>query len=155
MTTNAPGATPDDLDLAAPLVTDADVLQRVDLLVDQECRQRRTLWLVFVTSVGAQLPVVVPVDHLPEWPEQRGVANLCFILANVIDNAAPGASAIITLTRPGDPEFADADRAWFRALTQATQARATAIRMLCLATESGVHQVTPGDLLLTTPAISS
>jgi hypothetical protein len=142
----SPGAPEGSPDLNAPLITDADVLRRVAELVDQDPRQR-TLWLFFMSPEGVQLPVVVPIDGLPPRPDPRYASNLCWIITNVVDNAAPGSSAVITLSRPGEPELGCDDRSWFRTLRQAAQDRGAPIRMMCLATPAGVRPASPSEIL--------
>lgn len=133
---------PPDIDLTAPLSTDHDVIGRVDRLLDQQSRRRRSLWLLFLASGGVQLPVVVPIDDVPKRPDPHLVGNLCDVIAQVLGEAAADGSAVIALTRPGDETVDDSDRYWFRTLQAAALERGAAIRMICLATEASVRQLT-------------
>ena len=142
METDAPGGPPD---LTAPLVTDDDVLHRVDRLLDRTSRYRRSLWLLFLSGDGVQLPAVIPIDDTPDHPDQELVGNLCGVIIDVLDDAAPGGSAVVALTRPGDKTIGDTDRSWSHALHEAARERGAPIRMLCLATQGGVRQLTPDD----------
>ena len=90
MRTSAAGDPP-DLDLTAPLTTDQDVLRRIDWLVDQHSRRNRTLWLRFLTSDDVPLPVVVPIDDVPEWPDPQIAGNICFVIADVLAHRLRGA----------------------------------------------------------------
>jgi hypothetical protein len=130
------------LDLAAPLTSDQDVMRRVDRLLDQDSRRRRSLWLLFLSGSGVQLPVVVPIDDVPERPDALLVGNLCGVIADVLGEAAAAGSAVVTLTRPGDDSLDDSDRCWFGALDAAARDRGAAIRLICLATQAGVRQLT-------------
>jgi hypothetical protein len=141
-TYSAPGAL--DIDLAAPLSTDEDVIRRIDSLVDQESRQLRSLWLVFLSGDGVQLPVVVPIDDVPEWPVPDLVGNVCSVIAHVVHETTAG-SALITLTRPGDDTVSDSDRYWLRTLAAAAGEHGAAIRMMCLATQGSVRRLTLDD----------
>ncbi len=143
MVANTPGMR--GFDPAAPLNTDQDVLHRVNYLVDQDSRRRRSLWLMFLSAEHVQLPVIVPVDDVPEYPDPGFAGNLCAVIANVLSGAAPGGSAVMTLARPGDEAVAGTDRDWSRALIGAAATHGITIRMLCLATESGVQQMVPDD----------
>jgi lysophospholipase L1-like esterase len=144
MTTPAAGDAP-DLDLTAPLSTDQDVLRRVDWLVDQHSRRNRTLWLLFLSSNGVTLPVVVPIDGVPERPDPQFVGNMCFVIADVLARQAPGGTAVVVLTRPGSESVDDTDRYWFRTIRDAAREHGASIRMLCLATPASVRQLTVRD----------
>jgi hypothetical protein len=129
-----------DIDPAAPLCTDRDVLLRVDALVDQPSRLRRSLWLLFLSGDGVQLPVAVPIDDVPERPDATLVANLCDVIAQVLADAAPTGSAVIALTRAGDETVDESDRSWFGTLHSCARERGAAIRLLCLVTPASVRQ---------------
>jgi hypothetical protein len=134
-----------EFDPADALVTDTDVLRRIDRLLDRDSRQERSVWLLFLTSDGTQLPVVVPIDDVPERPDPELVGNLCHMVADVLSDAAPEGSAVITLTRPGSETVDDTDRYWFRTLHGAAREQGVPVRMLCLATKAGIRQLTLDD----------
>ena len=144
MRTFAAGDAP-DLDLTAPLSTDQDVLRCVDRLVDQRSRRNRSLWLLFVSSDGVPLPVVVPIDGVPERPDPQFVGNMCFVIADVLAHHAPGGTAVVVLTRPGSETVDDTDRYWFRTIHGGARERGASIRMLALATQTTVRQLTVDD----------
>jgi hypothetical protein len=144
MTTNSASALP-DIDLAAPLRTDQDLLRRIDHLLDQDSRRLRSLWLLFLDGDGVQLPVVVPIDDVPERPDPPLVGNLCDMIGHITGDAAAAGSAVIALTRPGGGTVNDSDRYWFRTLRASASERGVAIRMICLATRAGVRQLTLDD----------
>jgi hypothetical protein len=146
MATDLSGAAP-GFDPAAPLDTDKDLLRRVDRLLDLDARHRRSLWLLFLSGEHVQLPVVVPVDDVPDRPDSELVGNLCGVIAEVLEDAAPGGSAVITLTRPGGEAVLETDACWFRALSDAARERGASIRMICLATQTGVRQLTLDDAI--------
>jgi hypothetical protein len=136
MTTATAGATP-DFDLAAPLPTDDDVLRRVDLLLDDNARQLRSVVLLFLAADGAQLPAMVPIDDVPELPDPMLVNSVCWLIAEALTEHA-GGSAVVVLTRPGAGRANDADRRWCRLLHAGARQHRAAIRAVCLATPSGV-----------------
>jgi hypothetical protein len=141
MTTTAQGPVPAS-DLVVPLRSDEDVLRRVDLLVDQDARQERSIWLLFLAASGVQLPVVVPIDGVPEYPDPTTARTLCWVIAEALRDNVPGGHAVVVLTRPGADHADNADRAWAMALHRAAGDRGTCIRMVCLATPSGVRLIT-------------
>jgi hypothetical protein len=144
MATRTPGGA-SDWDAADPLLTDQDVLGRVDRLLDPDSWRQRSVWLMFLSGDGTQLPVMVPIDDVPERPDPQLVGNLCHVIADVLADAAPEGSAVVALTRPGSETVNDADRYWFQTLYGAAREQGASIRMVCLATQSGVRQLTPDD----------
>lgn len=126
-----------------PLATDHDVLARVGQLVDPGAARSRSLWLFFLDRHGAQLPVAVPVDDLPEDADPQFAASLCAIVADVLAAHEPAGSAVLALARPGPSAPGEADLRWARALAAAAGERGAAIRLLCLATPGQVRDLHP------------
>jgi hypothetical protein len=137
MTTVASGPLPAS-DIAVPLRTDGDVLRRVDLLVDHRARELRSVWLLFIAATGVQLPVVVPIDNVPERPDLTTARSLCWVIAEALRENVPGGHAIVVLTRPGAGPAADADQDWATTLHRAAHDRGASLRLVCLATPAGV-----------------
>lgn len=129
------------IDLAAPLSTDQDIIRRVDHLLDQDSRRHRSLWLLFLSSDGVQLPVVVPID-MPAHPDSLLARNLSGVIAHVLGEPGTAASAVITLTRPGAETVDDSEREWLRTLQVAARECGAAIRLICVATQAGTRRVT-------------
>lgn len=137
MTTTTQGPLPAS-DIAVPLRTDGDVLRRIDLLIDQDARQLRSIWLLFVSASGVQLPVVVPIDGVPEHPDLTTARSLCWVVAEALRENVPGGHAVVVLTRPGAGTADDTDLDWAATLHRAACDRGASLRMVCLATPSGV-----------------
>lgn len=136
------GGTP-DFDLLAPLSTDADVLNRVDQIIGYDARRRRSMWLLFLDPDGVQLPVIVPIDDFPAEPEADGALSICHLIAHVLEDAAPGGSAVITLVRGDGRALIGSDRHWLLALQEAAAHADARLRMICLATADGIRQLEP------------
>jgi hypothetical protein len=146
MTTTTQGSVPAS-DIAVPLRTDEDLLRRIDLLIDQDARQERSIWLLFVSASGVQLPVVVPIDGVPERPDLTTARSLCWVIAEALRENVPGGHAVVVLTRPGAGQ-GDADLDWATTLHRAAGDRGASLRMVCLATPAGVFRVAataPGE----------
>lgn len=129
--------------LPVPVVTDQDVLRRVAAIIDPAARNNRTLWLFFLGPGGRQASLIVPIDDIPEHPAAGSIGNVCYIAAEVLTQASPGGSAVITLSRPGSTRLTDSDRHFLRALQRGASTHATPVRMLCLATPQGVRELGP------------
>ncbi len=129
--------------LAAPVISDDDVLGRVAAVIDPAARQHRTLWLLFLDRDGTQADLAMPVDGLPERPGAAAAGHVCFVAAESIAQAPGLVSVVITLTRPGTLHRTDADRHLLRALQHGASRYAAPVRMLCLATPEGVRELGP------------
>jgi len=140
MTTHTDGPLPAS-DIAVPLRSDEDVLRRIDLLVDQNARQVRSIWLLFLSASGVQQPVVVPIDGVPEHPDLTTARSLCWVIAEALRHNVPGGQAVVVLTRPGTDRAGDTDRDWSTTLHRAARDRCASLRMVCLATPSGVRSL--------------
>jgi hypothetical protein len=127
--------------LAVPVITDADVLNRVSAIISPAARRHRTLWLFFLQDDGTQVNLIVPVDGVPERPDASLVANVCRVASESVAQTASLTSVIITFSRPGTPLVTTADLRLLRALRQGAARYATPVRLLCLATPEGVSQL--------------
>jgi len=125
-----------------PIVTDAEVVERVDALIEPSARRRRALWLTFVDTHGYQAPVVVPIDGLPTFPDPRSLETVTRIFQRLL---GPGDAAILALVRPGEAVITDFDRRWCRSLHDASRLRDVAIRMFCSVTPHGTRRLTLDD----------
>jgi hypothetical protein len=123
--------------------SDADVLDRVGACIDKQSRTGRSLWIMFVDPGGAQLPVLVPIDGVPECPEPDDARAVCHLITQVLNDAAPGGSAVISLTRSGTGHIRESDRRWTSTLLRAAADEDTSLRMVCLATSDGMCQLGP------------
>jgi hypothetical protein len=125
-----------------PLHTEADVLRRIEQLIEPDARCRQSLWLFFLDRNQHQLPVVVPIDDVPDDPEPELVGNLCYIVAEVLGDSEPEGSVVFVLTRPGPAVPDEGDRTWRDRLRDAAAEHRARIRMTCLATPDGVVPLT-------------
>ena len=122
----------------APVQTEDDVLRRVGQLIEPDMRLRQSLWLFFFDRNQQQLPVVVPIDDVPDDPDPELVGNLCFIVSEVLGDSEPQGSVVFVLTRPGPVMPEEPDLTWRDRLREAAAEHGAPVRMLCLATPEGV-----------------
>ncbi|MHA6625754.1 hypothetical protein ACU61A_10015 [Pseudonocardia sichuanensis] len=127
------------------LLTDADVLQRVEQLVGPAAAARQ-LWIMFVDGDGRQSPVIVPISDIPLRPELRviddlaaGLRDLCAQLSTEVG----GGSVVFTLERLGRDAVLAGDRQWAAALEQACHRAGASLRGVYLSTSGGVHRIPP------------
>ena len=129
--------------LAAPVISDDDVLGRIAAVIGHAARHRRTLWLLFLAGDGTQAGPVMQVDGLPGRPGGAAAGHVCYLASESIARAPGLVSVVITLTRPGTSQRTDADRHLLRALQHGAGRHGTPVRMLCLATSEGVRELGP------------
>lgn len=127
-----------------PLDSDLEVERRVDTLIGRA--HQRQLWLLFLDEERVQLPLLIPVEHLPsELPEAGGSS---FALA-IHDTARTvgAASVVIVLEELHGPEITARDRAWAKAIHEACEAEGVPVRGILLSHRGGVRWMPQHDYL--------
>ena len=133
--------TPDHRDLP-PLLTDADVLARVEMLVGR-ASQDRTLWMLFVDGDHRQAPLVVPVDGVPYLPDDTvdGLGRMLEQVLPELETASGTGSVVFVSERFGPRGVVPADRDWADALAALCARTGVTLRGVFAATRSGVLRV--------------
>jgi hypothetical protein len=127
-----------------PVITDADVLARIDEIIEPAARRERALWLFFFYSDGTQAPVIVPIEDMPELPEEDDTELPFHMLRHFYGlNEDDDLSFVLTLCRDGTLELTESDRRWLCLLQGGIKEHAAPVRMLCLATPEGVRPLGP------------
>jgi hypothetical protein len=127
-----------------PVITDADVLARVDEIIAPAARRERALWLFFFYSDGTQAPVIVPLEDMPELPEEDDTEVPFHMLRHFYGlNEDDDLSFVLTLCRDGALGLTESDRRWLRLLQEGIKEYAAPVRMLCLATPEGTRALGP------------
>jgi hypothetical protein len=135
-----PGATLADQLASIPVTTDADVLARVDEVIDPAARLERALWLFFFYPDGTQAPVVVPLDDLPEMPSEDDAEVPFHLLRHFYGLEGGGElSFVLVICRDGELELTISDRQWLAVLRWGITEYAAPVRCICLATPRGVR----------------
>jgi hypothetical protein len=130
---------------AAPLRTEADVLDRVRSLVGGAITNRQ-LWVMFVDGDDKQTPVIMPISDMPRYPHKELLGNLTEVIGGLRDqlrtDRGPG-SVILTVERYGGDEVTAIDREWAAALAACCIRARTPLRGVFLSTRCGVRPL-PG-----------
>jgi hypothetical protein len=137
------GATLADRLSKIPVVTDADVLARVDVIIEPESRKPLTLWVFFLNPDGTQPMVIMPIDDIPEQPDVEDGEFVFQMLSHLYGPDSPDGSLILTISRDGTTAPTEGDRRWLRALQHGVAEYAAPVRMFCLATPEGVRDLGP------------
>lgn len=125
-----------------PLVDDAALLAFANFLHDGVTPRRRTLWFVMLDGERRPLPVIVPVDHVPDEPDPHMVNDLGRAWREILQGE-PGASILLMLERPGSAAASFEDHAWRVALRAAAGEHDLAVAAFFLATADGVVALSP------------
>jgi hypothetical protein len=125
-----------------PLRDVAALLAFATFLHDGVRPRRRTLWLVLLDGERRPLPVIVPVDHVPEEPDALMVSNLGRAWREIL-LGEPGASVLLMLERPGPAAPSFDDLAWRAALGATAAEHGVGLAAFFLATADGVRPLTP------------
>ncbi len=122
------------------------ILSTLEDIIDRRSRDQRSLWIMWLDQQSRPLPVISPIDDLPDEPDDLLVRNLFGILGDMLDGHAPGGSVLLTVTRPGPLSIEDFDRRWFFALH--AMARSSGVRLLDLhlATRAGTRSLQLDDV---------
>ena len=127
-----------------PVITDADVIARVDEVIEPSARQERALWLFFFYSDGTQAPVLVPIDDMPELPGHEDAEVAFHMLRHFYGlTDDDDLSFVLTVCRDGTLGQTDSDSQWLRVLQWGISEYAAPVRMICLATPEGVRDLGP------------
>ena len=133
---------PSDIIPDQPLADDAALLAFANFLHDGVRPRRRTLWFVMLDGERRPLPVIVPVDHVPDEPDLRLVSDLGRAWREILQ-CEPGAAILLMLERPGSSAASFEDHAWRVALRAAAAEHDLAVAAFFLATADGVVALAP------------
>lgn len=123
-----------------PLTTDALIEQRVAELLGRAVK--RQLWLMFLDEQDVQLPLLVPLDGMPQLPPTDGSLDA---LLGQLGDVADAKSFIFVLERYADAELTPADIAWAAALHSACDAADIRLRGILVSHKRGVRWVAQDD----------
>ena len=125
-----------------PLTTDADITERVELLIGRA--NQRQLWLLFLDELNLQLPLLIPVEGLPVSPTEAETALILDRVREVMGEL--GASSIVVVIErygPSAPTPQDLD--WARSIRRACEATGVSLRAQLLSHRTGVSWISTED----------
>ena len=145
----ADSATPDPFPqrqfVDAPHVTSLpDLVDRWHLVLDGEFFDQRSVWMLWFDALGHQLPVVVPIDGLPDELDDRFLSGLRPICSVTRDGGAH--SFAMALSRRGTSQITSVDKQQTRALLELGRSVDLEVWPMHLATNGSVREITLDDL---------
>ncbi|HEY5222703.1 MAG TPA: hypothetical protein VIJ18_06605 [Microbacteriaceae bacterium] len=125
-----------------PILTGADIEQRVKALIGSACR--RSLWLLFTDRDDIQLKVLIPIEDYPTGPCVGDAESLAAMMKQLMGDL-DAAHVILIWERRGSERFTPSDRAWARAMHDACSDSAVSVRAQLISHRSGVRSFSPDD----------
>jgi hypothetical protein len=105
-----------------PVRSAAELTRRWADLLDPPVFAGRSLWLMWLTADGRSLPLIVPVDDLPDVPDLLTLRGLGDFSETVTEGL--GIAHLATaLCRPGHPTITVADQEWADGLGEVLSTR--------------------------------
>lgn len=127
-----------------PLHTDADLLRWARFVNHGVDPVRCTLWVLLLDEHDMPLPVILPIEDIPQAPDDEApqvVRNLGKIAQDMI----PGGAMVLMLERPGLDQRMSADDAWHDLLRAELNAAGVRVRAIFLAACGQVWPFTLDD----------
>lgn len=115
-----------------PLRTDADLRRWARFISGGLNPLRRTLWVMFLDRDDKPVPTVLPIDGIPDLPDEEA-SRMAHNLSKIGQDMAPGGAVVLMLERPGVMRRAAADDAWHSMLRRELTAAGMRVRAMFLA----------------------
>jgi hypothetical protein len=119
----------------APVLSPIELTARwSDLLLDPPTFSMRSLWLGWMAADGVMLPLLTPVDGLPDDPDPQLCEGLVGLHSAIVELSGSGPLHLATaLCRPGSRDVTANDVAWAEVLRSGVGERIDASWSLHLA----------------------
>jgi hypothetical protein len=124
-----------------PLTSQVLIEERVRALIGRACR--RQLWFLFLDGDQVQLPLMIPLDDLPNSPDDT-VHDLARAMGRAMD-AAGAESIIIVIERYASSALTPADIAWAKGVHDAFDLEQINLRGVVLSHNRGVRWIAQDD----------
>lgn len=96
-----------------PIRSAADLTARWATVLDPPVFGARSLWLAWIADDGRMLPIVVPIDDVPELTDYRLLVGLRDLHGAIVEAHLEGKGHLaMALCRPGPPEITTVDNEW-------------------------------------------
>jgi hypothetical protein len=102
-----------------PIRSAAELTDHWTALLDPPIFGTRSLWLMWLQDDGRPLELIIPLEDLPQLPENAMLAGLLSLHEAVSDTRLDGGGHLaMVLCRPGRPEITEDDDAWVDGLSE-------------------------------------
>lgn len=130
---------------AQPLTSQVLIEERVRALIGRACRHQ--LWFLFLDENQVQLPQMIPLDDLPNAPDDS-VHDLARAMGQAMEVAGAG-SILVVIERYASSALTAADIAWARGIHRAFDLEEIELRGILLSHNRGVRWVAQDDYRFT------
>ncbi len=124
--------------------TDAQLREHWTQLMGDWGFGQRTLWLLFLEQDRGLMPTIVPIDGLPQEPDDNSLQHVTD-LVSTMRHELGAASTPMLISRPGPDIISASDRRWARILLDAAHDQVPRWPVH-LATNATVQVFAPDDL---------
>ncbi|WP_157695449.1 hypothetical protein [Nakamurella panacisegetis] len=128
-----------------PLRTGAELLERVSSLVGRAITARQ-VWVMFLDRQRRQMPVLIPIGDTPPRPRADMIGGLMNMISRVLDQQAPGGSAVLALERWGPSRATRSDQVWTDALIDGAERAGVELAGLFLVTSDDIRSALGSEL---------
>jgi len=125
-----------------PVNTVAELVRHVEAIVPVAVR--RQLWTLFFDGDDVALPLMVPLEGVPETPDLVALAHYGDALAAVTREFGAATVAFV-VERPGASRQRPADLRWLEGLVALADGRPFGVRTVLLCSDEGVSTLGPGS----------
>lgn len=144
MTTDLPEPAAFDPDLVFD--HDDTIIETISGLIGPEEYTTPSLWFVLVDITGHPLPVVIPIDQLPQAPDPETSTRIFEALGEVLSDHAPGGAVVVTLVHPDGGVVSRPERLWYSDLHTAAYRAGVRIRALLTVGRRGTSIIRLDDI---------
>ncbi|NRD26053.1 hypothetical protein [Frigoribacterium sp. VKM Ac-2836] len=124
-----------------PLRDALDLVRHVQVIVPAAVR--RQLWTLFFDADDVPLPLMVPLEGIPEVPDEAALGHYGDALA-VVATEFGAASVAFVLERPGVASPHVTDRRWADELAELGRGRSFGVRPVLMCSDEGVSVLDTG-----------
>jgi len=129
---------------APPVTCVSELTDRWRTILEGEFFDQRSVWLIWFDETGRQLPVIVPIDGLPDELDEQFLSGLRSICGVTKDSGAR--TIAMALSRRGTSQITIVDRQQTRALLVMARAVGLAPWPVHLVTAESIREITSSDL---------
>lgn len=131
----------------AHLATTATMLDHLVGLIGPDVTGPPSIWIAFLDEDDRVLPVAMPVDDLPSFPDTATVTNLSALVRAVLAENFPGARVLGAVVRADGGDYGAHERRWAGALWRAAEVDGWPVRALVAVGEARARVLARGRCL--------
>ncbi|WP_089771571.1 hypothetical protein [Ruania alba] len=140
-----PDGIPEPITPDRPLRSDHDLLDWARFVHQDVRPTRSTLWVLLLDSKDHPLPLLLPIEDVPETPDACTLLEVLTFLSRLLVEHAPGGSVALLLERPGASRRGPGDRTWDAQIRTVARRMKVRVRAFFVAGTGSVLPMTLDD----------